>query len=85
MTKIGIGILDVLLRGPAWACRQFLRLLGVSYEIRGTENIRKESGGVVLINHQSFIDLAGILYVLCSFFFKLESIQMFVCFTLPIL
>lgn len=28
-------------------------------EVRGLENIRKDSGGVVLINHQSCLDLCG--------------------------
>ena len=37
---------------------QFIvRLLGVQYDIRGTENIRKENGGVVLLNHQSALDI----------------------------
>lgn len=46
-------------RWPAWGCRWLLRALGVSYELRGIENIKREHGGVVLMNHQSAIDLAG--------------------------
>jgi hypothetical protein len=33
--------------------------MGVSLEIQGVENINKDHGGVVLINHQSSIDLIG--------------------------
>lgn len=32
--------------------------LGVSFEVRGQENIRKNHGAVVTINHQSLIDLS---------------------------
>lgn len=45
--------------GPAFGCRWLFRALGVSYEIRGIENIRRDHGGVILMNHQSSIDLAG--------------------------
>jgi len=31
--------------------------MGLSYEIRGHENIVKNSGCVVVINHQSLLDL----------------------------
>jgi 1-acyl-sn-glycerol-3-phosphate acyltransferase len=34
-------------------------IYGVNFEIRGMENMRKEKGGVVLANHQSFIDVMG--------------------------
>lgn len=47
------------LRWPALGCRWLLRTLGVTYEVRGIENIKKEHGSVVLMNHQSAIDLAG--------------------------
>lgn len=33
--------------------------MGLTYEVRGHENIDPKKGGVVLINHQSGIDLAG--------------------------
>lgn len=46
-------------RMPAWGCRLLLQILGVTYEVRGLENINKSHGGVVLMNHQSGIDLAG--------------------------
>ena len=36
-----------------------IRALGVAYEVRGQENIRKNHGAVVLMNHQSLIDLAS--------------------------
>lgn len=44
---------------PAWACVQFGKLLGVTFEVRGLENINRKKGAVVLINHQSGIDLMG--------------------------
>ncbi len=34
-------------------------LMGVTYEVRGQEHINREKGGVITINHQSGIDLAG--------------------------
>jgi len=42
---------------PAWLCVKMGHLLGASYELRGLENINRDVGGVVLINHQSAIDL----------------------------
>ncbi|CRK90938.1 CLUMA_CG004627, isoform A [Clunio marinus] len=42
---------------PAWCIVKVGQLIGASYEIRGLENINRDSGGVVLINHQSAIDL----------------------------
>lgn len=46
-------------RLPAWGCRQVAKLLGVKFEIRGHENIVKDTGCIVLINHQSSFDLCG--------------------------
>lgn len=39
-------------------------------EVRGLENVRKENGSVVLMNHQSALDLCGLLYeyVFCKVF-----------------
>lgn len=34
-------------------------MLGVTFEIRGIENIQKKTGGVVVMNHQSAIDLGS--------------------------
>lgn len=34
-------------------------VLGITFDVRGQENIRKNHGGVVLINHQSLIDMSG--------------------------
>ncbi|KAK5649747.1 hypothetical protein RI129_000776 [Pyrocoelia pectoralis] len=42
---------------PAWALRMSSWILGLNYEIKGKENIIKDSGCVVLINHQSALDL----------------------------
>lgn len=42
---------------PAYGCVKLGRLLGVSFEVRGLENIERSKGAVVIINHQSAIDL----------------------------
>lgn len=42
---------------PAWGARQISKLLGLTWELRGRENIIQDSGCVVVINHQSAIDL----------------------------
>lgn len=33
--------------------------MGLTYEVRGHNNIDRNKGGVVIINHQSGIDLVG--------------------------
>jgi len=47
------------IRLPAWGGRQISKLLGLKWEMRGKENIVQNSGCVVLINHQSCLDLLG--------------------------
>ncbi|XP_050515544.1 1-acyl-sn-glycerol-3-phosphate acyltransferase beta [Diabrotica virgifera virgifera] len=42
---------------PARGFRIVCRLLGVKYSVEGKENVNPDSGGVVLINHQSILDL----------------------------
>ncbi|XP_066588380.1 1-acyl-sn-glycerol-3-phosphate acyltransferase beta [Prorops nasuta] len=42
---------------PAWCVKNTGKILGVNFVIRGHENIVEDSGCVVLINHQSSIDL----------------------------
>ncbi|XP_011500364.1 PREDICTED: 1-acyl-sn-glycerol-3-phosphate acyltransferase alpha [Ceratosolen solmsi marchali] len=42
---------------PAWGARQIAKLIGINYQIRGKENIVNDSGAIVLINHQSNLDL----------------------------
>lgn len=42
---------------PAWCERQFSKLLGIKFEMKGHENIVQDSGSVVLINHQSALDI----------------------------
>ncbi|OXU21976.1 hypothetical protein TSAR_014706 [Trichomalopsis sarcophagae] len=42
---------------PAWGARQAAKVIGINYQVRGKENIVKDSGAVVLINHQSNLDL----------------------------
>lgn len=46
-------------RIPSWGARQVAKLLGVKYQLRGHENIVKDSGTIVLMNHQSALDLCG--------------------------
>lgn len=48
---------------PAWCIVKVGELLGVSFEVQGIENVNRDKGGVVLINHQSAIDLMGELNV----------------------
>lgn len=49
----------LFIRIPAWLAVKIGHLLGASFELRGLENINRDIGGVVLINHQSAIDLIG--------------------------
>lgn len=49
--------------GPAWACRQMMRALGITIEVRGVEHIRRDRGATVLINHQSSIDIAVLAHL----------------------
>ncbi|KAJ8673010.1 hypothetical protein QAD02_004271 [Eretmocerus hayati] len=42
---------------PAWGARMAAKLIGINYQIRGKENIVKDVGAVVMINHQSNLDL----------------------------
>lgn len=46
-------------RIPAAGCRASAKLMGVKCTVKGKENIVKDSGCVVLINHQSALDLLG--------------------------
>lgn len=57
-----IFVVNVLVspdRIPAWCIVKVGQLLGVSFEIQGIEHINRDKGAVVLINHQSAIDLIG--------------------------
>lgn len=42
---------------PAWGITKVAKLIGITFRIRGKENIVKNTGCVVLINHQSALDL----------------------------
>ncbi|KAG7209176.1 hypothetical protein KM043_015313 [Ampulex compressa] len=42
---------------PAWVVRKVAQTIGITFHVRGKENIVKNSGCVVLINHQSALDL----------------------------
>lgn len=44
---------------PSLFMRTALRILGNSYVVRGAENIDASKGGIVLMNHQSLIDLSA--------------------------
>jgi lysophosphatidate acyltransferase len=46
---------------PAFCIVKVGELIGASFEVRGLENVKRDKGGVVLINHQSAIDLMGML------------------------
>ncbi|XP_015437878.1 PREDICTED: 1-acyl-sn-glycerol-3-phosphate acyltransferase alpha [Dufourea novaeangliae] len=41
----------------AYVIKQIIKFLGVKFHVRGKENIVKNSGSIVLINHQSVVDL----------------------------
>lgn len=45
---------------PAWQLRKILNFLGLKFVVQGKENIVKNSGAVIVINHQSGLDL-GVL------------------------
>ncbi|KAK9511467.1 hypothetical protein O3M35_000116 [Rhynocoris fuscipes] len=42
---------------PAWGARQISKILGLKWEMRGHKNIVQDVGTIVLINHQSYLDL----------------------------
>ncbi|KAF7997012.1 hypothetical protein HCN44_005289 [Aphidius gifuensis] len=42
---------------PAWQLRKMMKFMGMNFIIRGHENIVKNSPAVVIINHQSSLDL----------------------------
>ncbi|XP_074025565.1 1-acyl-sn-glycerol-3-phosphate acyltransferase alpha isoform X1 [Leptinotarsa decemlineata] len=48
---------------PAAGLRASLSFLGLKYTVEGHENIVKNSGSVILINHQSFLDLIILAYI----------------------
>lgn len=48
---------------PAYLCTKFGKMLGASFEVRGRENVNRQHGGVVLMNHQSALDLVVLAYL----------------------
>lgn len=48
---------------PAYLCTKFGKMLGASFEVRGKENINRQHGGVVLMNHQSALDLVVLAFL----------------------
>lgn len=53
-------------RIPAFFLRCFARILGLRWKVRGLENVDNSRGAVVLLNHQSSLDLYGELLSLMS-------------------
>lgn len=52
---------------PGMVACEFIRWVGVEYEIRGREYINVKNGGVALINHQSAIDIVLLARLLREF------------------
>ncbi|KAH8263525.1 hypothetical protein KR044_010219 [Drosophila immigrans] len=48
---------------PSWCFLQLCKLMGISMEVRGVENVKREHGSVVLMNHQSALDLCVLAYL----------------------
>ncbi|XP_037912782.1 1-acyl-sn-glycerol-3-phosphate acyltransferase alpha [Hermetia illucens] len=48
---------------PAAFARAVARMLNITMEIRGLENVRTDRGGIVLLNHQSSLDLLVTAYL----------------------
>ncbi|CAK9796488.1 1-acyl-sn-glycerol-3-phosphate acyltransferase alpha [Anthophora plagiata] len=50
----------------SWCIIQCCKFLGITYRVRGEENIVKDSGSVLLVNHQSALDMTvmGVLWLL---------------------
>lgn len=46
-------------RIPAWCIIQVGKVLGVKFELEGLEHVDKNKGGIVIINHQTALDLIG--------------------------
>lgn len=87
---INRSVLVLSNRLPALGCRYLLQGLGVKYNIRGLENIQKNHGAVVVINHQSAIDLTGkrFLFILCKHWCYRQKIPAkidFLCVALTLL
>lgn len=47
---------------PARGVITIAKIIGINFHFRGKENIVKDSGCVVLINHQSSLDLCGKIF-----------------------
>lgn len=62
---------------PLWVIHKVMQFVGVTFEIRGKENIIKDSGKVIVTNHQSLLDLAfaaelWLLFERCTVLVKKE-------------
>ena len=62
---------------PAWCIGKVGELIGFSFEVQGIENIVKDQGSVVLVNHQSAIDLIGEYLNGLMIILNLRTLQMF--------
>lgn len=47
----------------AYCVSNVTRLLGITYEVHGTENVRLDSGGIIMLNHQGCLDLVAIVEI----------------------
>lgn len=66
-------------RIPAKVLRILSKFMGLKYTVRGKENIVKGSGCVVLINHQSALDLIGTIVFPVVFFQPYHSFFFVFC------
>ncbi|XP_034473797.1 1-acyl-sn-glycerol-3-phosphate acyltransferase alpha [Drosophila innubila] len=48
---------------PSWCFVQLCKLMGISMEVRGVENVKRDHGSVVLMNHQSALDLCVLAHL----------------------
>lgn len=62
-------------RMPARCVVRIAKIIGIKFRFRGKENILKDSGCVVLINHQSSLDLCGNYNQLLQMFSKFTSLR----------
>lgn len=53
----------ILYRVPSWLFIQLCKFMGITMEVRGMENVKREHGSVVLMNHQSALDLCVLAYL----------------------
>lgn len=47
----------------AYCVSNVARLLGITYEVHGIENVQLDSGGIIMLNHQGCLDLVAIIEI----------------------